>query len=120
MTAVDCSEVCYHQKGIHIFLKSSPNINETSLRDISAIIRSALRKDADIMEILYVKSSALSHSCKDTEKARFTLRDKFPKKKLNDEILHVDRDDNANNDSQDEEDHHLTSVLDALENFQIG
>ena len=77
--AVDCSEVCCHQEGIYIFLESSPNINETSSRDISAIIRSSLRNHADIMEIVYVKASALSQFCKDTEKARFTQRQIYTK-----------------------------------------
>ena len=101
--AVDCCETCCHQEGIHIFLESSLTMNETSCRDISPIVKSALRHHVQIREIVFVKGSTLSEFCTDAEKARFTLRDKFIQKKLNDEILHVDRNDIANNDSQDDD-----------------
>ena len=108
--AVDCCETCCHQEGIHIFLESSLTMNETAYRDIATLVKSALRNHIEIREIVYVKPSSLTQFCTDTEKARFTLRDKFLQKKLNDDILHVDRDVSVNNDTHDEDDRTFCSV----------
>ena len=91
--SVDCCESCSHDKGIHIFLEASTDLVEASSNDLSTIIRSTLRDHAPIKEIVFVQASGLSQFCTGTETARFSMRDKFLQKKLNDEILLIDKED---------------------------
>ena len=106
--SVDFSDMCSYSEGIYVFIESDPVLIGADFQDLSTIVRASLRNRVEIKQLVYFKPSALSQFSTDTEVARFTLRDMFLLKRLNDEILYMDTaEDNCNTDSQDEVKHQL-------------
>ena len=109
--SVDCSEICGHNEGVHVFIEADPTLLDTAFQDLSTVVRASLLNHVDIKEVVFLKANALSQFCTDTEIARFTMRDKFHQRKLNDEILHVDKDDgDCSIDTNNEEERQLCSI----------
>ena len=106
--SVDFSDMCSYSEGIYVFIECDPVLTGADFQDLSTILRASLRNHLEIKQIVYFKPSALSQFSADTEVARFTLRDIFLLKLLNEEILYMDTaEDNCNTDSQDEVKHQL-------------
>lgn len=109
--SVDSSDVSSNSEGIHVFIEADPVLIGASFQDLSTIVRASLRNHVEIKQIVYLKPSALSQFNTDAEVARFTMRDMFYLKRLNDNILYIDKtEDDCNTDSQDEVKHQLCSV----------
>ena len=87
--SVDSSDVSSNSEGIHVFIEADPVLIGASFQDLSTIVRASLRNHVEIKQIVYLKPSALSQFNTDAEVARFTMRDMFYLKRLNDNILYI-------------------------------
>ena len=89
---VDCCQICSHQPGIHVFLEVDDcPASLRLLREISMITKTCLKHHVLVQEIVYLRQGSLDKLCTNEGKARFSIRDKFLHKELEEHIISWDR-----------------------------